>query len=196
MKAFRSTWAAALLICAATSAAYAQSDISPGEILKSLTGGGQAAKAAGIDIAAARAEIQNRIKNERGENAADPPPILQGLATLPNLTLLIDFDFDSDRIKPSSYHTLARIADALHHPLLMSYAFVVVGHTDAAGSRQYNFALSERRVAAVIEALTTTFRVDPAQLVGLGVGEEQLRDPAKPEDAGNRRVQFINLGPR
>lgn len=196
MKAFRSTWAAALLICAATSAAHAQSDVSPGEILKDLAGTGKAAQSTGIDIAAARAEIQNRIKNERGENAADPPPILQGLATLPNLTLLIDFDYDSDRIKPSSYHTLARIADALHHPLLMSYAFAVVGHTDAAGSRQYNFDLSERRVAAVVDALTTTFRVDPGQLVGLGVGEEMLRNPANPKDASNRRVQFINIGPR
>jgi OOP family OmpA-OmpF porin len=195
MKAFR--WvSAALLMWVGTSAAHAQSDISPGEILKSLTGTGQAAQAAGIDIAAARAEIQNRIKNERGENAASPPPILQGLASLPNLTLLIEFDFDSDRIKPSSYHTLARIADALHHPLLMSYAFVVVGHTDAAGSRQYNFDLSERRVAAVVDALTTTFRVDAGQLVGLGVGEEQLREPSRPKDASNRRVQFINLGPR
>ena len=72
MKAFRCA-SAAFLMLVATSAAHAQSDISPGEILKSLTGTGQAAQAAGIDIAAARAEIQNRIKNERGENAASPP---------------------------------------------------------------------------------------------------------------------------
>jgi len=195
MKAFRCA-SAAFLMWVATTAAHAQSDISPGEILKSLAGTGKAAQTAGIDIAAARAEIQNRIKNERGENAASPPPILQALATLPNLTLLIEFDYDSDRVKPSSYHTLARIADALHHPLLMSYAFAVVGHTDAAGSRQYNFDLSERRVAAVVDALTTTFRVDPGQLVGLGVGEEQLREPSRPKDASNRRVQFINIGPR
>jgi outer membrane protein OmpA-like peptidoglycan-associated protein len=88
------------------------------------------------------------------------------------------------------------IADALHHPVLLSYKFAVVGHTDAKGSRDYNLKLSQRRADAVVEALTTTFRVDAAQLVSLGLGEEQLRDDGKPEAAVNRRVQLLNIGPR
>jgi len=176
--------------------AFAQSNVSPGEILQSLTGASGAAQAVAIDVNAIRSDIEQRIKVEGTENAASPPPVLQALATLPNLTLVIEFDLDSDRIKPRSYKTVGYIADALHHPLLLSYKFVVVGHGDASGSREHNLDLSQRRAAAVVEALTTTFRVEPGQLVALGLGEEQLSDPSDPTGAVNRRVQLLNLGPR
>jgi OOP family OmpA-OmpF porin len=176
--------------------AFAQSSVSPGEILKSLTGTGAAAQAVTIDVNAIRSDIERRIQVEGTENAASPPPVLQALATLPNLTLVINFDVDSDRIQPRSYTTVGYIADALHHPLLLSYRFVVVGHCDASGGRQHNLDLSQRRAAAVVEALTTTFRVDADQLIALGLGEEQLSDLANPTGAGNRRVQLLNIGPR
>ena len=176
--------------------AFAQSSVSPGEILQSLAGASGAAQAVSIDVNAIRADIEQRIQVEGTENAASPPPVLQALATLPNLTLVVEFDLDSDRIKPRSYATVGYIADALHHPLLMSYGFIVVGHSDASGGRKHNLDLSQRRAAAVVDALTTTFRVDPGQLVALGLGEEQLRDPTNPEGAANRRVQLLNVGPR
>jgi outer membrane protein OmpA-like peptidoglycan-associated protein len=176
--------------------AFAQSSVSPGEILQSLTGASGAAQAVAIDVNAIRSDIEQRIKVEGTENAASPPPVLQALATLPNLTLVIEFDLDSDRIQPRSYKTVGYIADALHHPLLLSYKFVVVGHCDATGSRAHNLDLSQRRAAAVVEALTTTFKVEPSQLVALGVGEEQLRDASDPTGAVNRRVQLLNIGPR
>jgi outer membrane protein OmpA-like peptidoglycan-associated protein len=176
--------------------ALAQSSVSPGEILQSLTGASGAAQAVAIDVNAIRSDIEQRIKVEGTENAASPPPVLQALATLPNLTLVIEFDLDSDRIQPRSYPTLGYMADALHHPILLSYKFVVAGHCDASGSRAHNLDLSQRRAAAVVEALTTTFRVDADQLVALGLGEEQLRDPSDPTGAANRRVQLLNIGPR
>lgn len=46
------------------------------------------------------------------------------------------------------------------------------------------------------EALVTTFRVPGEYLFAVGLGEEQLRDPANPDAAVNRRVQLINLGYR
>jgi OmpA-OmpF porin, OOP family len=176
--------------------AFAQSSVSAGEILKGLAATGGAAQAVAIDVNAIRKDIEQRIKVEGTENAASPPPVLQALATLPNLTLVIEFDLDSDRIQPRSYPTIGYIADALHHPLLLSYKFAVVGHCDASGSREHNLDLSQRRAAAVVEALTTTFMVDPGQLVALGLGEEQLRDTSDPTGAINRRVQLLNIGPR
>jgi outer membrane protein OmpA-like peptidoglycan-associated protein len=173
----------------------AQSQLTEGEILQSLAGTGQAAQAVGVDVNAVRADIEARVRAAGGTNAVDTPPALQALSMLPNLTLVIQFDFNSDRIQPNSYETVARIADALHHPQLLGNKFVVVGHTDAKGARDYNLKLSQRRADAVVEALTTTFRVDPRSLVGLGVGEEQLRDPSNPDGAINRRVQLLNLGP-
>ena len=176
--------------------AFAQAAVTPGEILQSLAGSGQAAQAVSIDVDAVRRDIEQRIQVEGTENAASPPPVLQALATLPNLTLVIEFDLDSDRIQPRSYTTVGYIADALHHPVLLGYKFAVVGHSDASGGRQHNLDLSQRRAQAVMEALTTTFHLPPDQLVALGLGEEQPRDPANPDDPSNRRVQLLNIGPR
>jgi outer membrane protein OmpA-like peptidoglycan-associated protein len=183
-------------ICLSSSQAAAQGTLTEGDIFKSLAGAGEAAQAVGVDVAAIAADIDQRIRVEGTENAAAPPPALQALAMLPNLTVEIQFDFNSDRIMPRSYHTVGRIADALHHPELLGFKFVVVGHTDAKGKREYNLKLSQRRADAVVEALTTTFRVDPTQLVALGLGEEQPQDASAPDAAVNRRVQLLNLGPR
>lgn len=179
------------------SAVCAQSAITYGEILTSLGGSGRAVQAAGVDLELLRQDITKRIVAEgKGtENAASPPPVLQELASLPNLTLVIEFDFDSDRIRPQSYPAIARIADALHHPVLLGYRFMVAGHTDGKGAREYNLDLSQRRANAVVEALVTTFRIEPDRLGALGLGEEQLRSPSDPEGAVNRRVQILNLGP-
>lgn len=88
------------------------------------------------------------------------------------------------------------MADALHHPLLLSNKFLIVGHTDAKGSREYNLELSERRALSVMEMLVTTYNVDPGMLGAVGFGEEQLRDPQQPDSGVNRRVQLLNIGPR
>jgi outer membrane protein OmpA-like peptidoglycan-associated protein len=106
----------------------------------------------------------------------------------------VEFDFNSAVIKPSSYRTVGAIADALHHPLLLGYGFLVIGHTDSVGGRQYNVGLSQRRAEAIREALIDPFGVNPAVLEAVGMGEEQLRDPAHPTSGVNRRVQLVNVG--
>lgn len=88
------------------------------------------------------------------------------------------------------------MADALHHPILLSNKFAIIGHTDAKGSRVYNLGLSDRRALSVMEMLVTTFAVDPAMLTAVGFGEEQLSDLQNPNSGVNRRVQLINIGPR
>lgn len=181
--------------CAST-AAFSQGNLTEGQIIQSLAGSGAAAAAAGYDVQAIRSEIDQRIRVEGTENAASPPPTLQALSKLPNITVEVQFDFDSDWILPESWVTVAKMADALHHPLLLSNKFAIVGHTDAKGSREYNLELSDRRAFSVMEMLVTTFNVDPAMLVAVGFGEEQLRDPQNPDSGVNRRVQLINIGPR
>jgi OOP family OmpA-OmpF porin len=176
--------------------AAAQGTLTEGQILQSLQGAGEAAAAADYDIDAIRSEIDQRIRVEGTENAASPPPTLHALSRLPNITVEVQFDFDSDWILPQSWVTVAKMADALHNPLLLSNKFAIVGHTDAKGSREYNLGLSDRRAFSVMEMLVTTFNVDPAMLVAVGFGEEQLRDPQNPESGVNRRVQLINIGPR
>ncbi|HEV2624935.1 MAG TPA: OmpA family protein, partial [Xanthobacteraceae bacterium] len=58
------------------------------------------------------------------------------LEKLAQFTVEVSFDFNSAAIRPESYRTIGAIADALHNPILLSYGFLVIGHTDAVGSRE------------------------------------------------------------
>jgi outer membrane protein OmpA-like peptidoglycan-associated protein len=186
----------AVAVLIGVSISHAQGRLSEGGILRSLAGAGEAARAANLDIDTLRRDVEKRIQEEGTENAASPPPTLQALAKMPNLTVEIQFDFDSGWIRPASWETVGIIADALHHPVLLSDKFVVVGHTDAKGSRDYNLKLSQRRADAVRDMLISTFRIEPSRLIAVGLGEEQLQDPNNPDADVNRRVQLLNIGPR
>ena len=142
-----------------------------------------------VDPNALIAEVNANV----GKGVANLPAWSQ-LANLTQLVVDIEFEFDSTAIVPSSYRTLGAIADALHHPLLARYKFLVVGHTDAKGAADYNLKLSLARAEAIRAALTTTFTVAPGRLFAVGVGEELPFDPANPDAASNRRVQLVNIG--
>ncbi|EJC71272.1 outer membrane protein/peptidoglycan-associated (lipo)protein [Rhizobium leguminosarum bv. viciae WSM1455] len=127
----------------------------------------------------------------------------KGVSTLPNWSKLsqlsqliveIDFENNSTAIEPKSYRTVGLIADALHHPDLFRYKFLIVGHSSATGTAKHNLELSQKRADAINEALSTTFAVSPDRLFSVGAGEEWPIDPGQPESADNRRVQLINLG--
>ena len=45
------------------------------------------------------------------------------------------------------------MADALYSPYLQGYKFLIVGHTDAKGTREYNLKLSQQRADAIRDAL-------------------------------------------
>ena len=147
----------------------------------------------GISAASLRQLAQESIRNRPGP-AQNREPLAVQLYKLPQFTLEINFDYNSAVIRPDSYRAIGRIADALHHPTLLGYKFIVAGNTDASGSRDYNLKLSQQRADAVVEALTTTFRVPVSRVDAVGLGEEQLRDSAHPEAGVNRRVQLLNIG--
>lgn len=100
------------------------------------------------------------------------------------------FDFDRAEIRPDATALLDSVASQLRaNPALRA---VLVGHTDATGSEAYNQRLSERRAAAVAEALLAR-GARAEQLSSLGKGE---REPAAPNDslegrALNRRVEVV-----
>lgn len=184
-----------LLLAGVTGMASAQNRISTGQVMNSLAKTGTTAQKVGIDVNAVRRDILARIKAEGGTDAASPPPVVDILSKLPVFIVQIQFDLGSDVIRPASWETVGRIADALHHPLLLGNRFLVVGHTDSTGSRESNLKLSERRAQAVTELLTSTFRVPRNRLLPVGFGEEQIFDTSNPKAGVNRRVEFINLGP-
>lgn len=172
--------------------AAAQTKLDRNEIINSLSG--LPAAGHGVTADLLRQQALANIAAHPGDNASTALPLAAQLAKLRQFNVEIVFDFDSATIRPESYETIGLMADALHHPYLLQYRFLVIGHTDAKGDRKYNLELSQKRADSIREALTTTFRVDPARLDAVGLGEEQLRDPADPYAQVNRRVQLINIG--
>lgn len=65
----------------------------------------------------------------------------------------------------------------------------VIGHADASGTDEINQSLSLRRAEAV-KAYLVAKGADPGMLVTAGVGSTQLKDPAHPTAAENRRVEI------
>ncbi|ORE91987.1 OmpA family protein [Acuticoccus yangtzensis] len=179
----------AALALAASTGANAQQRIDRNQIINSLYQ--TEATVARLDPIALEAAAAAAAASG-GDNA--PGPLSDSLSAYPQLSIEINFDRGSARIRPESYHAVGLIADALHTPYLMGQRLVIVGHTDATGGRELNFNLSKQRAASIYDALTTTFNVPAAGLVAIGLGEEQLQDPANPDSGVNRRVQIINLG--
>lgn len=157
----------------------------------------QGAEQAGLTINAAslRQMAAQSLKDPSRTNRMNRAPLLPDLNKLAQLTIAIQFDLGSARIRPDSFQAVGLMADALYHPYLQGYRFLVVGHTDAKGDRGYNLKLSQRRAEAIREALINPFGISPSRIEAVGLGEEQLLKSAEPEAAENRRVQLINIGP-
>jgi OOP family OmpA-OmpF porin len=177
MKLYHTLAIGALLAAAIVTAALAQQSINSSQMATSL------ANVSGNNrLSMTGAQMRQAVLDYIRDNPGALPPRPMSFPQLEGLTQFVvevDFDFGSAVIRPSSYRTVGAIADALHHPLLLGYGFLV---------------LSQRRAEAIREALVEPFGVNPAVLDAVGMGEEQLRDPAHPTSGVNRRVQLINVG--
>jgi outer membrane protein OmpA-like peptidoglycan-associated protein len=101
------------------------------------------------------------------------------------------FDTDKDVVKPESEPALLEIAKLLKQDAALK--LYVVGHTDNVGSFDHNMTLSNRRAAAVVEALTGRHGIVAPRLRAVGVGPAA---PVAPNDkeagrAKNRRVELV-----
>ena len=132
--------------------------------------------------------------NQNKPLTLDKSEIAKRLDKLAQINVQIQFALGSAIIRPESYATLGAIADAMHHPILWNYKFIVVGNTDTTGTRAFNLKLSQERADAIVQALETVFRVSPDRLEAVGLGQEALQVPSKPEDPINRRVQIFTIG--
>ena len=117
--------------------------------------------------------------------AADCPAPPAPTAT--RFDLLVNFEFNSDKLTQSAKENLDQFAKALHDPQLKGQRFEIDGHTDATGAEDYNLGLSERRAAAVVAYLASE-GIDATTLIAKGFGKTKPRvsDPYSPE---NRRVE-------
>ena len=148
----------------------------------------------GLDVERMRQIAAQAAHDPSRNDPRNRQPLFAQLNSLAQLTIAIEFDFNSARISPRSYRSIGLMADALYHPALYGYCFLIVGHTDAVGGREFNLKLSERRAEAIRQALINPFGIGKLRIDTLGLGEEQLLNRSNPKAAENRRVQLINVG--
>jgi outer membrane protein OmpA-like peptidoglycan-associated protein len=148
---------------------------------------------ADIDVPALRQQVVERVKSKANPVALKRPPVAPQLARLPHLNLDITFNPDSPVIRPDSYRTLGRVADALADPRLSSFGFLIVGHTDSSGRREENLTLSQRRADSFRDVLVTTFKISSKRIQSIGLGEEQLLDADRPKAPVNQQVQIVTV---
>ena len=102
----------------------------------------------------------------------------------------IYFAFGSATLVPQSDVALTAVSDLLRaNP---SWVVTIEGHTDNIGGKASNLSLSERRAAAVRDALVTRFHIVPARLTATGFGDTRPVAPNATIEgrARNRRVEL------
>jgi outer membrane protein OmpA-like peptidoglycan-associated protein len=153
--------------------------------LAGMVGGGEGGATRNLTIEAQQADTgvgANSTTNATG-NAA---PVR------PSLSLQIQFDFNSAKVRAESQQALSNLAQALRSPELQSASFAVEGHTDAKGRADYNQKLSQSRAEAVREYLAQQ-GVESTRLQASGKGSSDLANSTDPYAAENRRVRIVNL---
>jgi len=102
----------------------------------------------------------------------------------------IYFDFNSATIRPESEVVLRQIAGILQkNP---AWKLTVSGHTDNIGDDAYNLGLSQRRAAAVKDALVARYKIAPDRLATKGYGASMPIESNTTMEgrARNRRVEL------
>jgi outer membrane protein OmpA-like peptidoglycan-associated protein len=122
---------------------------------------------------------------EGGESKPEPPP---------SIDLYVHFEYDEGRLtKSDALLTLDSLGKALKDPRLAGMRFQVIGHTDAKGGDDYNLRLSQKRAESVRLYLISAHQIEAGRLTAEGRGRRELKDPSRPEDGINRRVQIKTI---
>lgn len=122
------------------------------------------------------------------DNGARPRPVRD-----PSISLQVQFDFDSARLRPVGERQLDELARALNDKALVEWGFEFAGHTDRVGDAAYNQQLSSDRAAAVKAYLVANHGVAGHRLQTIGYGFTRLADPGNPTAAVNRRVEVRRI---
>ncbi len=123
---------------------------------------------------------------------ADADALLQEISLTGKATVHgIYFDTGKAVVKAASGPALAEVDKLLEKDSDMK--IFVVGHTDSVGDFDYNFDLSQRRAAAVVEVLVSQHSVNRNRLEPHGVGPLVPASTNTSEDgrARNRRVELV-----
>jgi OOP family OmpA-OmpF porin len=138
-----------------------------------------------VDIVEGKPREKKMVTVEASEMA-------QQISTTGSVSLYgIFFDTDSASIMKNSEATLQEIGKLFQQQPDLN--LLVVGHTDNAGSFEYNMSLSQNRAQSVVDELSETYGVSADQLVPVGVSyASPVSSNATAEgQALNRRVELV-----
>lgn len=112
-----------------------------------------------------------------------------------SVNLSIEFDFDSDRLRPVAYRVLDELGRALGSDKLRNATFYIGGHTDSQGMEDYNMGLSFRRAGTVRDYLVARHGIAKERLTLLGFGESTpiASNTSESGRQQNRRVEILKI---
>jgi outer membrane protein OmpA-like peptidoglycan-associated protein len=145
--------------------------------------------------AAEEARFIDTLRNRptRSLTTVEREQIVSVASQKPSIDLDINFEFNSATIGSKAAPQVAALGQALTSADLKGRSFIVAGYTDAKGADGYNQGLSERRADAVKRFLLEKYGIEATNLVTVGYGKTQLKNPASPLSGENRRVQVVNV---
>jgi len=156
-----------------------QDETTRGAIIGAVVGG-TAGAIIGRQMDKQAEELEEELENATIERVGEGIKITMDSAIL--------FDFNSSTLRANSVEDLRSLAMSLQE--YDNTDVLVVGHTDATGSEEYNQALSERRSNSAAAVLIEN-GVAPARVTMQGLGElEPIADNATADGRqANRRVE-------
>jgi outer membrane protein OmpA-like peptidoglycan-associated protein len=148
----------------------------------------------GAAVGGAAGAIIGRQMDQQAEELAESIPgatvqrVGEGIVVTFESGLL--FPFDSDQILPAGRENLRNLAQSLQR--YPDTEVLIIGHTDAIGSPQYNQGLSERRASSSANLLST-FGVprDRVRTMGRGLTEPIADNETEWGRQQNRRVEVV-----
>lgn len=104
-----------------------------------------------------------------------------------------NFAFNSSNLPPQAQHEIDSFLSDFKSDGTDGVVFMVAGHTDSAGSDDFNYELGKRRADAVSRYLITKKSMDPLRVVSVSYGESApAADNNSPQGrAKNRRVEIL-----
>ncbi len=102
----------------------------------------------------------------------------------------IFFDYDSAELRPDARATLEALATQIRQQ--PQCHFLIEGHCDERGTREYNLALGEKR-ASVVASYLAALGVDPTRMQTISYGKERPAVIGSGEEAWakNRRAVMV-----
>jgi outer membrane protein OmpA-like peptidoglycan-associated protein len=167
-----------------------------GDTKATLLGAGIGAVVGGLAGGSLGRYMDNQEATMRQQLAGVEGANIQRNANLLAVTFKSDvlFDTNSSALKAGSYDEISRVAQVLNQ--YPETTIMIAGHTDSTGGEAINQQLSERRAAAVKNALSGQ-GVNPARMSTIGYGESRPIADNNAESGRqiNRRVE-ITIAPR